>query len=172
MIMAGLSFHNFSQSATTSSRGWWRSYHQAASGCPAGKRRSFGAFPRELGLFYSYIYSEPIYPGPQKYYVSHILYRRALWQSLLATKKVNSPQKSAHMWVSIKVPQIWSSPDHNLGNKHFSFNIWRLERRKKGEREGKGKRKEGGNGHFRKSQRNSSTDAFPQSYSTSSFQGQ
>lgn len=51
--------------------------------------------------------------------------------------------------------------------------MWRLERTKEGGREGKENRKEGGNGHFRKSQRNSSsTDAFPQSYSMTCFQGQ
>lgn len=112
-----------------------------------------------------------MYPGPQKYYVSHILYRWALWQSLLATKKVNSPQKSAHMWVSIKVQQIWSSPDHSLGNKHFSFNIWRLERRKEGEREGKGKRKEE-MGILENLKETLEVRMHSHSYSTSSFQGQ
>ena len=77
-----------------------------------------------------------------------------------------------HM-VSVEVPEIWSSPNHNLGKRHFSFNVWRSERTKEGGREGKENRKEGGNGHFRMSERNSSsTDAFPQSYSMTSFQGQ
>lgn len=88
-----------------------------------------------------------------------------------------TPEVSS-MWVTVDVPRIWSLPDSALEKRYSSFNVWRLKGRKKGGKEGreegkKEKIKEGGNGHFRKSQRNScSTDVFFQSYSLTDCWGQ